>query len=85
MTLQNTAAVFSISSNYLSQLFKKHTEIGFNEYIAQRKIEEAKKLLKQGDLKIYEIADRLGFENAFYFSRVFKKVAGVSPSEFLKQ
>lgn len=85
LTLQNTAAVFSISSNYLSQLFKKHTEIGFNEYIAQRKIEEAKKLLKQGDLKIYEIADRLGFENAFYFSRVFKKVAGVSPSEFLKQ
>lgn len=85
LTLQNTAVVFSISSNYLSQLFKKHTEIGFNEYIAQRKIEEAKKLLKQGDLKIYEIADRLGFENAFYFSRVFKKVAGVSPSEFLKQ
>ena len=85
LTLQNTAMIFNISPNYLSQLFKKHTEIGFNEYVAQKKIEEAKRLLKQGNLKIYEIADQLGFENAFYFSRVFKKIEGLSPSEFLKQ
>ncbi|MDO4338561.1 MAG: response regulator [Eubacteriales bacterium] len=83
LTLQNTAMTFNISANYLSQLFKKNTEIGFNEYVALKKIEQAKKLLKQGNLKIYEIADELGFENAFYFSRVFKKIEGCSPRDFL--
>lgn len=82
LTLQNTALTFNISPNYLSQLFKKYTEIGFNEYVAQKKIEKAKELLKQGDLKVYEIADQLGFENAFYFSKVFKKFEGCSPRDY---
>lgn len=85
LTLQNTAMTFNISPNYLSQLFKKHTDSGFNEYVAQKKIEQAKRLLKQGNLKIYEIAEQLGFENAFYFSRVFKKIEGCSPRDFLNQ
>ena len=45
-------------------------------------IEEAKKLLTTGNLRIYEIAESLGFENAFYFSKVFKKAEGVSPREY---
>ena len=47
--------------------------MGFSEYITQRKISRAKSLLLEQDLKIYEAADRLGFESAFYFSKVFKK------------
>lgn len=85
LTLQDTAMTFSISPNYLSQLFKRYTETGFNEYVAQKKIEHARTLLRQGNLKIYEIADRLGFENAFYFSKVFKKVEGCSPREYLNR
>lgn len=83
LTLQNTALTFNISPNYLSQLFKKYAGIGFNEYVSQKKIEKAKVLLKQGQLKIYEIADQLGFENAFYFSKVFKKFEGCSPRDYL--
>ena len=53
-------------------------------YITQRKISRAKPLLLEQDLKIYEVADRLGFESAFYFSKVFKKVEGISPREFVQ-
>lgn len=49
------------------------------------KISRAKTLLLEQDMKVYEIADQLGFESAFYFSKVFKKVSGVSPREFTQQ
>ena len=42
----------------------------------------AKEMLEQGDLKVYEIAEKLGYESAFYFSKVFKKVTGLSPREY---
>jgi two-component system response regulator YesN len=83
LSLQEVARYFNISSNYLSQLFKQHLKIGFNEYITHSKIEYAKTLLRKDDVKIYEIAEKLGFENAFYFSKVFKKVSGISPKEYV--
>ena len=84
LTLNEIAAVFGLSPNYLSTLFKKTCSMGFSEYITQRKISRAKSLLLEQDLKIYEAADRLGFESAFYFSKVFKKVEGISPREFIQ-
>lgn len=84
LTLNEVAAVFGLSPNYLSSLFRKNCGIGFSEYITQKKISKAKALLLEQDLKIYEVADRLGFESAFYFSKVFKKVEGVSPREFVQ-
>lgn len=82
LSLNETAAVFGISPNYLSQLFGKYNEIGFSEYINTCKINEAKRLLDEGSLKVYEIADMLGFESSFYFSKVFKKLEGISPSDY---
>ncbi len=84
LTLNDVAAVFGLSSNYLSALFKKTCNIGFSEYITQRKIARAKSLLLEQDMKIYEVADNLGFESAFYFSKVFKKVEGISPREYIQ-
>ncbi len=84
LSLNEIAAVFGLSPNYLSTLFKKTCSMGFSEYITQRKISRAKPLLLEQDLKIYEVADRLGFESAFYFSKVFKKVEGISPREFVQ-
>ncbi len=81
LTLNDVANSFSISPNYLSQLFKKYNDMGFNEYVTYLKIQEAKKLLAEGNYKIYEIADMLSFESAFYFSKVFKKVEGISPTD----
>jgi len=85
LSLNEVAAVFGISPNYLSQLFKKYNETGFNEYVTQCKIDEARRLLISGSYKVYEVAEMLGFENAFYFSKVFKKVVGVPPTEFMSK
>lgn len=85
LTLNKVAELFNISPNYLSVLFSKYNDTGFTDYINQSKVEAAKKMIEKGDLKIYEISDILGFESAFYFSRVFKKVTGVSPRNYINQ
>lgn len=75
---------FNFSPNYLSQLFIKFSGDGFVEYVSAARIAKAKKMLARGEGHIYEIAQRLGFDNAFYFSKVFKKYESVSPREYLK-
>lgn len=85
LSLNDVAGVFGLSPNYLSILFKKNSGLGFSEYIAQAKIKKAKALLLERDMKIYEAASYLGFESAFYFSKVFKKVTGLSPRDFIGQ
>ena len=82
--LNEVAEVFGLSAAYLSVLFKKTTETGFSEYVYTKKIEKAKEMLLSGDMKIYEVADALGFESAYYFSKVFKKVDGHSPREYIQ-
>lgn len=83
LPLNEVAATFGISPSYLSQLFSKYNETGFSEYINICKINEAKHLLKEENLKVYEVADELSFGSEFYFSKVFKKVEGITPSEYL--
>lgn len=84
LQLSQVADTFGISSAYLSAIFKKSTGTGFSEYVSTRKIQKAKKMLLQGDIKIYEAADALGFESAYYFSKVFKKIDGHSPTEYIR-
>ena len=83
LSLNEVAAVFGISPSYLSQLFSKYNETGFTEYVNTCKVRESKRLLTEENLKVYEVAEMLGFESAFYFSKVFKKVEGVAPTESL--
>ncbi len=64
LSLNEVAAAFSLSPNYLSQLFAKYAERGFVETITKEKIAAAKTMLADGEMKIYEIADRLGYESA---------------------
>lgn len=82
LSLQEISDLFDINATYLSQIFKKYSNTGFNEFITETKIEKAKALLKETNLRTYEIAEQLGYENAFYFSRVFKKVTGKSPRDY---
>ena len=82
LTLADVAAVFNFSPNYLSQLFGKYGDSGFVEYITETRIAAAKEMLEQSNLKVYEIAEKLGYESSFYFSKVFKKVTGLSPREY---
>ena len=83
LSLNEVAATFGISPSYLSQLFSKYNDTGFNEFINICKIDEAKRLLKTENLKVYEVADMLNFGSEFYFSKVFKKIQGVTPSEYI--
>lgn len=83
LSLNEVAAVFGISPNYLSQLFSKYNDTGFSEYINICKVTEAKRLLEEENMKVYEAAEALGFESAFYFSKVFKRVEGVSPTDYV--
>lgn len=85
LSLNEIASIYSISPSYLSALFKKYCNIGFSEYITQMKINRAKELLLKENYKVYEVSDMLGFESAFYFSKVFKKVTGYSPKEYTQK
>lgn len=73
-----------ISAAYLSTLFQKHLSKGFVDYLNEVRIEHACTYLQQNYLKTYEIAYKAGFRDEKYFSKVFKKVKGQSPSEYRK-
>ncbi len=79
------ADVFNFSPNYLSHLFSKTAKVNYVEYITETKISAAKEMMLRGEGRIYEISQKLGYESAFYFSKVFKKVTGMSPREYIQQ
>ena len=85
LSLNDVAAVFGFSPNYLSQLFSQWGESGFVEFVTVTRINAAKDLMAATNLKVYEISQRLGYESAFYFSKVFKKIEGVSPREYMQR
>ncbi|GMK37566.1 DNA-binding response regulator [Paenibacillus sp. CCS19] len=82
LSLKSISAQFYMNSAYLGQLFKKSFGVYFNDYLHQLRIAEAKKLLRQKELRIYEIAERVGFNNADYFVTQFEKLEKVTPSEY---
>ena len=82
LTLSVIASKIGISQGYLSSVFKKQTGGNLNDYINQIKIDRAKELLEKKEYMMYEISDMLGFENPYYFSKVFKKLTGITPSEY---
>lgn len=83
--LQDVANHICISPGYLSALFKKQYNQNFVDYINQVKTERACELIREGKYRIYEISYMLGFENAYYFTRVFKRYTGMTPTEYQKQ
>ena len=85
LTLKQVADVFGYSPKYISLLFAKHAERSFVEYINAEKVACAKEMLLVSNAKIYEISDHLGFDSAFYFSKVFKKHTGLSPRDFMRK
>ncbi len=82
--LHQAAEKVNLSYNHLSMLFKKEAGISFSDYLQQIRIEKAKELLLKSDKKLYDIMEEAGFTDQSYFSRLFKKVVGVRPSEFKK-
>jgi two-component system response regulator YesN len=82
ISLSDAAENAEVSHSYLSFIFKQETGINFNTWLSKYRVEAAKKLLKETNLRIYEIAERVGFSNPYYFSKVFREFAGVNCKEF---
>jgi len=82
ITLNDVADFACISPGYLSTLFKQEVKQSLFDFINHTKIDHACELIYENKYRINEISNILGFENAFYFSRVFRKFTGVTPSEF---
>jgi AraC family transcriptional regulator len=84
LTLSELAAIAQISPSYFSALFKQSTGFAPYQFVIQCRVEQAKRLLKQGEASIAEIAYSLGFTHQSHLSRHFKRLVGVTPKAFLK-
>ncbi|MDD6812724.1 MAG: response regulator [Lachnospiraceae bacterium] len=83
--LETIAPLFGYNSAYLGKIFNKTVGESFNSYVDHRRIEHSKQLLLENKLKVYEIAEQVGYKNVDYFHKKFKKYVGESPAEFRKQ
>lgn len=85
LSLQYLADKFYISSYYLSRAFKEVTGFTFVEYLNSVRIKEAKKLLEETNLKVYFIAEKVGYRSITHFGRVFKEITGHAPLFYRKR
>ncbi|MNC35160.1 HTH-type transcriptional regulator YesS [compost metagenome] len=82
ISLQSVADFINVNSSYLSRVFKQETGGNFINFLTKIRIEKAQALLKDKSILIYEVANRVGYPNTAYFSKLFKKVTGLSPEEY---
>lgn len=85
ITLKEVAKHFHFNPSYLSSYFSAHNNEGFIEYLNRIRIEEAAKLLIKGEANISEISAMVGYSDHSYFCKVFKKIKGLSPSQFKRK
>jgi two-component system response regulator YesN len=83
LSLESVCSHIGISQTYLSRLFRKYTNMSFNKYITMHRIKEAKKLIDSySNILVQDVAYAVGYDNPSYFSKVFREVVGVTPSEY---
>lgn len=85
LSLTQVAKAVNTSSYYFCKLFKKATGLTFTNYVSRVRIEKAKNLLLNPNLRISEIAYEVGFQSLTHFNRVFKKIINQSPTEYRAQ
>lgn len=82
LSVSEVAAHFQLHPTYLGSVFKRVQHTSLLQYISEVRIGEARKLLRETNLKISEIAEKTGFSDIYYFSKRFKKISGCSPKEY---
>lgn len=85
LKLADAAEQAGLSAAYFSTVFKKETGKSFSEYLTDLRVERAKELLGDRDVRIYEICEIVGYPDPNYFSKIFRKAVGMSPEKYRKQ
>ncbi|TBL78945.1 helix-turn-helix domain-containing protein [Paenibacillus thalictri] len=84
LSLNAVAGRLSLNPSYVSRLFKQFVGETFVDYVTAKRIERGKQLLESTELKIGEIAANVGYQNAYYFIKLFKEATGMTPGEYRK-
>ncbi|MBR6729320.1 MAG: helix-turn-helix transcriptional regulator, partial [Clostridia bacterium] len=84
LTLSTVAEQLGISEGHLSRIFRQSEGCGFSHFLLATRMEVAKNLLTTTNLKIYEVAQQVGYTNTEQFSKMFKKIVGITPKAFMK-
>lgn len=84
LSLQSVADSLFVSAPHLSRMFHRETGENFASYLTRKRMNEAKLLLKNTNMKMYEIAQKTGYTSQHYFSNAFKKAMGISPADYRK-
>lgn len=82
LSLSGVAERYYLNPSYFSRIFKENTGETFTDSLIAIRMEEAMKLLRKGELKVYEISEKVGYASEKYFFRVFKQYTGMSPAEY---
>lgn len=85
ITLKKISDALHFNCAYLGRKFKNEENMTFNEYLLQQRMERAKRLLEQTDMRIYEIANEVGYTEIDWFYKKFKEYTGISANEYRKQ
>lgn len=84
ITLNSISEHLKLNPSYLSRMFKEQLGKNFIDYYTEFRIEKSKELLKSTNMKIQDICSTMGYSNSYYFIKVFKQHAGVTPGEYRK-
>lgn len=85
INLNMVSSYVYVSSYYLSRMFKRELNINFIDYLNTVRINKAMEYMKNPGLKDYEICEKVGIQDSHYFSKLFKKYAGMTPTEYRQQ
>ena len=84
LRLEDVSSAVGFNTTYFSTLFKKETGQNFVDYLTELRINKAKELLSGDDLSVQDVAEMVGYQDLKYFSKLFKRITGVSPSDYKK-
>lgn len=82
LNISQVAAQVGLSEGHFSRVFKKYTGMPFREYLCRIRVEESKHLLRATDYSLSDIAIAVGFPDQSYYSKIFKRIVGISPGQF---
>lgn len=83
-TREDIAAHIHLNPTYLSRMFKKETGVSLSDYVIQQRMQKAKKLLEETNLKVVHVAEAVGYYHLPHFTTMFKKVVGITPQHYRK-